>query len=200
MLLFFLSLTASTALNRGMALWPEVEGALVSSLPPGSQSQVTLRVTSNLDNAVSCDVSKKSAFVELDATACSIVAPKLDGIIAKGNKPTHVKVRWYVRPTASRSDFDGAIPFDPPSWVGPIDVAHATPSKGGSGRTEIGIDISKNGSVSACRITKSSGSEKLDQRFCELISSRAAFLPSLDESGMPRIAHGKTAISWWNRP
>lgn len=200
MLSLLVLLTASAALDRGMALWPQPSGFPANALAPGSQSQLTLRIASDGDRARSCKISKKSSFAELDATACALVVPRLRGVIEKGGKPVQIKVRWYVPTGDPKSDFDGAVPFDPPSWVGPDDIPRTEYPKTGSGRSEIMFDIATNGSVAACEVKKSSGSEKLDQKLCDLVSRRAAFLPALDASGSPRIAHGTAAITWFSTP
>lgn len=200
MLSLLVLLTASAALDRGMALWPESGTFPANSLASGSQGQLTLRIASDADSAVSCRISKKSPFAVLDATACFLVAPRLDGFLQKGGKPVFIKVRWYVPTAGAKSNFDGAVPFDPSSWVGPDDIPVSGYPKAGSGKTEIRFDIATDGSVTACGVKASSGSEKLDQRFCDLVSKRAAFLPALDVSGVPRVAHGTTAITWFLRP
>ena len=64
------------------------------------------------------------------------------------------------------------------------------------GLVEFTLDVGANGRVTACTITRSSGSAALDSATCRLIRSRARFTPAFDSSGatVPDKVAGK--IGW----
>jgi TonB family protein len=48
------------------------------------------------------------------------------------------------------------------------------------------LTVATNGFPKACRVTKSSGYKILDDKTCELLITRAKFLPAKDEQGNPK--------------
>jgi len=48
------------------------------------------------------------------------------------------------------------------------------------------LTVGPDGSPTACRITKSSGYKVLDDKTCELLMTRAKFLPAKDKDGKPK--------------
>jgi transcriptional regulator with XRE-family HTH domain len=97
-------------------------------------------------------------------------------------------ISWKMR---SSGAFQRIVPFIKGS---------AEQIKSCTGRTEIGFDVTIDGSVTACGVTASSGTPELDQRLCTLVSKRAAFLPAIDASGSARVAHATTAVTWFMTP
>ena len=193
-------LTASAALAHGMTLWPPLEMYPASALAKRLQGQTVVRIVSDADATKTCTISSNSPSSDLDAAACAIILPKINAMAVGSVKSAKVKVRWYIPTGASSSTFDGAIPFDPPSWITPDDIPHENYPSRGTGRTEIGFDVAIDGSVTACSVTASSGTPELDQRLCTLISERGAFLPPIDASGSARVAHATTAVTWFTTP
>jgi protein TonB len=61
------------------------------------------------------------------------------------------------------------------------------------------LEVGANGRVTACAVTRSSGSAALDGATCRLISSRARFTPALDAGGatVPDKVAGRIA---WRLP
>ncbi len=192
--------TASAALSHGATLWPPIETYPANALAKSQQGLVGIRITKDANAVPTCLVSSKSSSPELDAAACSVVLPRITGLSWDFSKTLKIKVRWYIPAGQSSSNFNGAIPFDPPSWVGPDDIPTANYPTHGTGKTEIGFDVATDGSVTACGVTASSGTPELDQRLCDLISKRAVFLPAIDETGSARIAHASTAVTWFVKP
>lgn len=199
MLPMFSLLTASAALAHGMTLWPPLEMYPAKALANRLQGQTVVRIISDANAAKTCSISSNSSSSELDAAACAIILPQISVVTISSVKPTKIKVRWYI-PTGATSEFDGAIPFDPPSWVTPDDIPLGDYPSHGSGRTEIGFDVAIDGSITACGVTASSGTPELDQRLCTLISKRGAFLPAIDATGSARVAHARTAFTWFITP
>ena len=48
------------------------------------------------------------------------------------------------------------------------------------------LTVGPDGSPTACRITKSSGYKVLDDKTCELLMTRAKFMPPKDKDGKPK--------------
>jgi protein TonB len=53
------------------------------------------------------------------------------------------------------------------------------------GSADVAIVVSSRGSVSGCRLIRSSGNPVVDSRLCPLIQQRLWFRPALDASGRP---------------
>ena len=197
MLLMLSVLTSAAALAQGMALWPPIEMYPASALANHRQGQVGVRIVSDLNSAETCAVYSKSSSPDLDKATCALILPRMKPMATDSNSSTKVKVLWYISTGQSSTNFDGAIPFDPPSWITPDDIPHENYPSQGSGRTEVSFDIGTDGSVVTCGVTASSGTPELDQRLCSLISKRAAFLPAIDGAGAARVAHATTAVTWF---
>lgn len=193
-------LTSAAALAHGMVLWPPIRMYPAGALANHQQGQVGLHVVSDINNAQTCVVYSKSSSPDFDEATCALILPRMITLTEGSNTSTKVKVRWYIPSGQSSTNLDGAIPFDPPSWVTPDDIPHENYPSHGSGRTEVGFDVATDGSVAACGVTASSGTPELDQRLCSLISKRAAFLPAIDGTGVARVAHATTAITWFTKP
>lgn len=194
------SLTASAALSHGATLWPPMAMYPPAALEKSQQGTVAVRITKDANAAPACAVLSGSSSAWLDAAACSIILPRVGDLLEASAKALKIKVRWHIQAGQSSTTFGGAIPFDPPSWIGPSDIPSANYPRHGTGRTEIGFDVGRDGSVTACGITASSGTPELDQRLCDLISKRAAFLPAIDEKGSTHTAHASTAVTWFGSP
>ena len=65
-----------------------------------------------------------------------------------------------------------------------------------SGSADVAIVISPRGTVSDCRLIRSSGIGMVDARLCPLIMQRLAFRPALDASGTPIASRTDFHASW----
>lgn len=59
-------------------------------------------------------------------------------------------------------------------------------------------DISERGRPLDCRVVVSSGNERMDRAFCNLVRSRARFRPALSPQGQPVRAQYVTRIRWFD--
>ena len=57
-------------------------------------------------------------------------------------------------------------------------------------------EVDEKGNVLACKVTKGSGFELLDQETCELIVNHASFRPTLDGEGKARAAIHDGIVNW----
>lgn len=77
-----------------------------------------------------------------------------------------------------------ATPLTPAqSWVTFADYPKAELAAGVSGLSIATLKVGADGSIKSCKITKSSGSEALDIKSCELINLRGSFSPEKNEKG-----------------
>lgn len=58
------------------------------------------------------------------------------------------------------------------------------------------VDIAADGSVTRCRITSTSGSARLDQATCDILSVRAHYLPATDRRGRPTAGSDDSRVHW----
>jgi protein TonB len=64
------------------------------------------------------------------------------------------------------------------------------------GATGFRLSIDADGTVAACTVTASSGSDELDQTACQLLARRARFTPAMDASGHPIAATYSSSVRW----
>ncbi|MET1112594.1 MAG: energy transducer TonB [Allosphingosinicella sp.] len=64
------------------------------------------------------------------------------------------------------------------------------------GEVAFTLDVGANGRVTACTVTRSSGSTALDDTTCRLLRSRARFTPALDAAGGTVSDHLAGRIVW----
>jgi periplasmic protein TonB len=79
------------------------------------------------------------------------------------------------------------------------DYPAAAGEAGVSGTVSVRYVVETDGRVSACEITRSSGSRILDETTCRLIRERFRFRPSLDAQGRPVAAAIVENHSWYVR-
>ena len=64
------------------------------------------------------------------------------------------------------------------------------------GLVKLDLTVGPNGRVSNCRVTRSTGSDALDQTSCRLMRSRAHFVPFVDKRGRAVPAQYRHTIRW----
>lgn len=140
----------------------------------------------------------------LGHASCKLVLMKMGwvpGLKQADGKPLQIPkmlIRWTPdeqrpkSPDGFREERDGTTPIDPAAWVTDQDY----PPTSVQGRSELRIAVNERGLPADCQITKSAGSALLDNKGCELIASRARFMPALGPDGTPRAATFKSRIIW----
>ncbi|WP_394731016.1 TonB family protein [Altererythrobacter sp. GH1-8] len=90
-----------------------------------------------------------------------------------------------------------AIPRgDPSRWITDSDYKSRWIREGFSGRASFSLQISKQGRVEKCSITRSTGHSVLDQATCALITKRARFEPARSSDGSATSGIYTSAIHW----
>ena len=82
------------------------------------------------------------------------------------------------------------------SFISTTDYPAEARRRGEQGRAEFEVDISPEGRVVGCRITRSSGSESLDRATCDIMRERARFRPARDSAGNPVPDVFRSGINW----
>lgn len=81
-------------------------------------------------------------------------------------------------------------------WVTGSDYPVDLNYKGVGGISAFRVDVAPTGTVLNCTITASSGQKDLDDRTCQLVSSRARFHPALDARGRPVSGAYANRVRW----
>ena len=68
--------------------------------------------------------------------------------------------------------------------------------EGKQGVTGFRLTIGPDGRVSACSVTKSSGSPELDETTCKLATRRGRFAPAMDGDGKPTTGSYSQSVRW----
>jgi protein TonB len=95
-----------------------------------------------------------------------------------------------------------AIPeprFDKYDWITPADYPRELRGSGKQGIVGIEVSIGASGAITACRVTKSSGSAELDAAACDATLRKAKFLPRLGRDGLPMDSTYSRSIRWLAR-
>jgi TonB family protein len=90
-----------------------------------------------------------------------------------------------------------AVPLNNPGyWATTDDYPISALRNAESGTTGFRLTIAKDGRVSQCQITSSSGSAALDEATCRLVTLRAKFTPALNAKGKPVEDAYSNRIHW----
>jgi TonB family protein len=89
-----------------------------------------------------------------------------------------------------------AHPIDRASWFSAGDYPAEAIRKGLQGSVTFEVDVDPSGHPGACRVTKSSGQQLLDQATCDVVRSRARFTPALGPDGKPVVGRYSTNTIW----
>lgn len=81
-------------------------------------------------------------------------------------------------------------------WITVADNLPDAARFGLDGPISVELAVDKTGSVSDCRIVKSSGHDMLDEHTCGLLLSRARFRPAADTNGRPIAAAFSYSTKW----
>jgi TonB family protein len=138
----------------------------------------------------------------LDAASCKLLRERGwpgSALSYAASSPRQVRMRWRVPPGAPAdafTEFGGASPVSPNSWLTNDDYPVAALRAGEQGWVGIAFDISARGTAGGCTVIETSGSARLDADTCTLFMRRARFLPAADSDGKPIATRGKTRYRW----
>jgi protein TonB len=84
----------------------------------------------------------------------------------------------------------------PGEWASDNDYPTRALQLGQEGVTGFRLSVGSDGKVSACDITRSSGSPELDKTTCDLMRRRARFNPATDGDGNPTTGSYSSTVRW----
>lgn len=85
---------------------------------------------------------------------------------------------------------------NPGDWAGTEDYPPGPLRREEEGVTGFQVTVQPDGRVATCEITRSSGSDDLDEATCKLITERARFAPATDKRGRKVEAPWSSSIRW----
>lgn len=98
---------------------------------------------------------------------------------------------------AKAADPVAATPLgNPGEWATSSDYPAASLRAGVEGTVGFRVATGENGVVTACEITRSSGSAELDEQTCNLVRMRARFKPAKDGMGRSVAGSYSNSIRW----
>jgi protein TonB len=84
----------------------------------------------------------------------------------------------------------------PSGWATSVDYPAASLRLDEHGTTQFRVSVGSDGLVKACEIVKSSGSRRLDDATCKLVSKRARFEPAKDKNGETTVGTYSNSVRW----
>ncbi|HEY0411628.1 MAG TPA: energy transducer TonB [Allosphingosinicella sp.] len=84
----------------------------------------------------------------------------------------------------------------PQSWVTNEDYPLEAMRAAESGTVSFRLDVDAAGAVTGCTVTASSGSARLDQATCDILTARARFAPARDTQGRPIASTWSSRFRW----
>lgn len=89
------------------------------------------------------------------------------------------------------------VPLSNPAfWAMPSDYPLEALRVNEQGTAGFAVQVNKLGLVSECRITSSSGSPRLDEATCRLVTQRGRFAPARDRQGEPTTGAYASRVRW----
>jgi TonB family protein len=141
-----------------------------------------------------CHVTATSGSQALDDATCQILTaraqftPARDAAGAAVPDQVSARVTWELPARPAGASFA--------SYVSDTEYPAEALRRGEQGLVEFALDVSPQGRVANCRVTRSSGSAVLDAATCRLMTVRARFQPGLGPDGRPVADTVRGHIRW----
>ncbi|WP_435417795.1 energy transducer TonB [Parerythrobacter aurantius] len=151
-----------------------------------SQFRATVDVSGEVSG---CSILDSSGFKRLDELTCRLVTQRarFDPALDYQGKPIVSQytqaVVWRISEPLQASDF---------GWKRPTEAKKLKQR----GTVGFEVEISSDGTITSCRITRSSGSALLDAETCKRLEALKSPSIALDEAGQPVARTVRSRISW----
>jgi len=99
-------------------------------------------------------------------------------------------------PTPTFDPINAAPRGNPGNWITNNDYRTSWINRGYSGVAGFALEIDRQGRITDCTITRSTGHEALDTATCRLLRRRAEFSPAKDASGMIVPGTYNSSVNW----
>ncbi|HMG47454.1 MAG TPA: TonB family protein [Allosphingosinicella sp.] len=162
-------------------------------------AELRLRVRYELagDGSVAnCTILRSSRRPAIDAATCAILRERARIRPSPYAASGELDVHWDP-PSPDDANGPGApIPLGFVETISPDDYPREAVRNRESGVLKYEVDVSENGVPLACTVTESSGSAALDRRTCDLVMTRAMFVPASDGAGGRRRGVYRSRFRW----
>ena len=119
----------------------------------------------------------------------SIFAASIAGVVPDpAPPPSPAKVAETAQPSRARANL--------PSLFSSDDYPKEALRKHEQGTVAVRLDVARDGTVSSCGVTQTSGSAAIDLVTCSILKERARFTPARDSRGQPTEDYTHTRIRW----
>jgi TonB family protein len=167
----------------------------VEAIRAREEGTVSFRLEVGADGSVTgCSITESSGSATLDATTCALLSsrarfrPARDAAGLPVPDSVSARTRWVLPPPDPLAD----------SLAGALDNLEYPPAalrNNEQGRVTFVLEVSAEGTVTACQVTDSSGSAVLDAWTCAALR-RVRLAPWLDESGRPAAHIIAESMDW----
>lgn len=106
------------------------------------------------------------------------------------------EIAWSCIPGRFNPSAAPALLTDPSSIIGFSDYPYSAYRAKRTGTVEMLLTVGKDGAVSECSISNSSGSSDLDEAGCNAAKRRAKFTPAADQDGNPLPSEYKLKVTF----
>ena len=137
--------------------------------------------------------------------AALLVSPEPVGGPGAGNpgEAVGILIRGPVQPAGvdpARYRLDPKLPPAPPSWINNWVTSNDYPTealrRGAVGTVVVFLTLNADGKVDRCRVVRSSKSQILDRKSCEVLTTRAHYVPMRDANANPIPSTVIERIRW----
>ncbi len=174
-----------------------------AAIRAGVQGRVAFALDVSAEGRVTaCTIEKSSGSPLLDETTCRIMIYRPQFVPAHDRlgRPTTDRIRSAVRWVLPRAEEAAALTSrakaNLAALVSDADYPDEAIRAGAQGMVRFALDVGADGRVTGCTVELSSGSPVLDQTTCQVMSSRAQFVPARDAAGRVATDRVHSAIRW----
>lgn len=165
---------------------------------PGERSlRVQVRYALGPDGRFAvCEVTRSSGRPSLDAASCRLLRERARFRPERRSMRGRLEITWLGEAARGLNPAGAPIPVSLHDEISSDDYPPAALSRNESGLVQYDVDVSASGVPRRCTVTRSSGSEALDRRTCDIVMERSAFIPASNGAGGRAAGVYRSRIRW----
>jgi hypothetical protein len=186
-----------------IALATQEDHELTGLAPDAEGQAIAIASFDPATDQIKCRVEDVRGGKAIALASCTLVIMKMAWVpnLKKANGAPQdipkIVVKWTGPPKGGSSAetwrvSGGATPLSLGTWMSNDDY----PDTYKEGETQFALDVNAMGVATGCRVTKSSGSAKLDKKTCKIMMARALFLPAINADRSPRATTFHSRMIW----
>lgn len=150
----------------------------------------------------SCRITGSSGSSTLDGATCAIMVdrgrftPARDATGQRVPDRFAARIDWVLPPESSPPADHARARANLATYISNNDYPPEALRLGQQGTVGFDLDVSQEGRVTYCHVTRSSSSESLDLTTCRIMLERAEFTPARDDQGNPVPDRVSARITW----